>query len=190
MKRIITSRPARLVAALTAGAAVAVAGLTGTFAAWQSQVEPPASTFQAGQVNITSAGSVSAIFDLEDMMPGDSVARCINITNSGSEQLDFVDLSGQVTDSGLADNLQMTVETGSGAVGGAGYSCTSFTGATSLIATSALAAFPTDAAPAQISDLAAGQSRSYRITAALPAGTPDDAQGDSAELLLTWKASS
>lgn len=94
------------------------------------------------------------------------------------------------TTNGLATNLNLTVEEGTG---GTFSSCAGFTGGTSIYS-GTLASFGTTKtgfatgvgswAPTGT----ASETKSYRITYTLSSSTPDTAQGGTAALGFTWES--
>ena len=83
------------------------------------------------------------------------------------------------------------VDRGTGAGGGATFSCTGFASVTPNVVTGALSAFPTSASPVNdATGWAPAAVKSYRFTVTLPSGAAQSAQGLNATLAVTWTASS
>lgn len=131
------------------------------------------------------------MFTLANMAPGDTATKCINVSNAGTLAFANLALSGTVGGTGLASELQVVADRGTGATGGASASCSGFTQTTAGIVTGAMSDFPTAAAP--VDDAAgwsAAASKSYRFMVTLPTSAPGTAQGKDATLGITWDASS
>lgn len=178
-----------LFAALAALVVVAMVTMEGSRAAFNAQTSNGTNTFAAGTVTISDDDANSVMFTLPAMVPTVPVTRCINVTYTGSVTAD-VRLYGSVGGTGLAPYLTTVIEIGTGAAGGATFSCTGFTGPTTLH-NDTLAAFAT-----ANTNYATGltgftgatnpTTRSYRFTVTL---TDDDAaQGLTANATLTWES--
>jgi len=89
-------------------------------------------SFATGTVHLALGSPGSVQFDVSNLKPGDSDARCVNVTYSGSltAQVRFyvsaLTSSGGDYSHGAADYLRFTVTEGSGAAAGAGGDCTGF----------------------------------------------------------------
>jgi hypothetical protein len=183
--------------------AVACAVLVATFlvlsvsrAAFIGTTSNEGNSLTSGTITLTDDDSGSTMFTVSNMMPGDSEVRCIVVTYSGVDaDPSAVELySGGFTDSGdFASYLNLTVEEGTG---GAFGDCSGFTAENTIESGGTLAAF--DAAH---TDYASGvgvwdpastpESKTYRFTIELDAGTPDTEQGESVTaLIFTWEVQS
>lgn len=185
----------KIISSLAALAVIVGAGSYGTFAAFSETASVNGNSFTAGTLDISDGGTTSAIFTLTGLRPGDAaVQKCVRVVNSGS--LSFGSLKFYGVQSGvLAGYLQVQVERGTGATGGATADCTGFTGGSVIVANGLLSAFPTSASPidegVDPTGWGAGQSKSYRITAQLPSSvTASAAEGATASLTLHWDATS
>ena len=184
-------RSGRVVVSAVAVAAILGAGAYGTYSAFTDTTTNDGNTFAAGTIDITDDDAGNAMFTVGAMKPGDSVTRCINVSNAGSLPFSNVALSGTVGGTGLATALQVVVDRGTGATGGATSSCTNFAQVTAGIVSGALSAFPTTGAP--VNDTPGwtpSAVKSYRFTVTLPTSAPDTAQGANATLSVSWQASS
>jgi hypothetical protein len=161
-------------------------------AAFTASTDNGSNTWSSGTVAISDDDSSSVMFQATGLKPGDTGIKCINVTYSGT-------LAGAVrlyvtSPSGtLGQYLDLTVEEGTGATGGATLSCSGFTATSTLSAGGAtLATFasahtdfgsgvsswaPTGAAP---------EARSYRVTYTLQ--DTNSAMGKSAAATFTWEA--
>jgi predicted ribosomally synthesized peptide with SipW-like signal peptide len=186
---------AKIIASIGALAVIVGAGSYGTFAAFSDTASNSGNAFSAGTLNISDGGTTSAMFSLSGLRPGDSaVQKCITVSNSGTLSFGSLKFYGTVTGT-LAGYLEIQVERGTGAAGGATASCTGFTGGSTIVTNRLLNTFPTSASPvdegANPSGWGAGQSKSYRVTVQLPSSvTASAAEGASANLTLNWDATS
>jgi len=158
-------------------------------AAFFDITENTGNTFAAGDVVLTDDDSNAAMFTVSDMAPGDSAIKCIAVTYEGSltpADIEMYVLAGDLTGTGLADYLDLTVELGTG---GSFADCTGFSGAT--VYTGELGAF----AAANV-DFASGtgswtaaatnDARTYRFTFTLQ--DENAAQGLGSGVTFTWEA--
>lgn len=181
----------RVVASALALAVIAGVGLYGTLSVFTDTTGNSGNTFAAGTVVITDDDAGSAAFAIDGMRPGDSATRCVNVVNAGSMTFSNVAFSGTPGGNGLAGELTVDVDRGTGATGGPTASCAGFTAVTDDIVGGRLSDFPTIGAPV---DDPVGWTpaarKSYRVVVALPADTPNSAQGRTATLDIRWDASS
>ena len=195
------SRPERgaLAPAAAIGAALLVVALmvvSASRAPFTASTDNPANSLAAGTVTLTDDDSGSAMFSVPDMVPGQTEARCILVSYSGTvaDPAPVKLYSGGYTDSGnFADYLNVTIEEGSGATSG---DCSGFVSENTIASGGDLAAF--DGAS---TDYATGvgvwdpastpESKAYRITLQLDPATPDAQQGESVgALVFTWEVQS
>jgi hypothetical protein len=167
---------------LVAGVLSALAALA-TFSAFSSATDNPGNSVAAGTVVLGSNGTGSAAYTLANAKPGStSTPYCITVNYTGSLDAD-VKLYTPSTIGALGTYANLKVETGS--QGTPNTNCTGFTadgGAALFDAT--LNTLPTsyatgvlDSGPAAATKWVNGNSVTYRITASLPAGTGNGAQG-------------
>ena len=181
----------RLAASAAALSVIVGAGAYGTYSAFTDTTDNTGNTFAAGTIDITDDDAGTSMFTLSGMLPGSTATRCINVSNAGTSPFANVALSGAVGGTGLATSLQVVVDRGTGAGGGATFSCTGFASVTPNLVTGALSAFPTSGAPVNdATGWAPGAVKSYRFTVTLPVAAPQTAQGLNATLAVTWTASS
>jgi len=187
---------ARLGAVVLAFALVSVLVATGSRAAFIGTTDNTGNSLSAGTVDLVDDDSVTVLFNVSNMKPGDSSVNCIVVTYQGS----IVDpaavklYSSGFTDSAdLANWLNITIEEGTG---GSFGSCGGFSNENTIETGGDLIAFDTTH-----SDYASGagvwdpsstpESKTYRITFALDAATPDSEEGASVTVLgFTWEVQS
>ena len=184
----------KLVAAAAVPAALLASGglvWSASYSAFSATTSNPTNNWTAGTVALSDNDSETALFTATNLKPGATAARCITVTSSGS-LASTVKLYGTdyATTNNLAANLNLKVEEGSGSTGA---DCAGFTAAGSAIFDGTLTSFATTktsfATGAGTWAPAAGtQTKSYRVTYALSANTPDSAQGGTARVGLTWEA--
>lgn len=187
MSRILSLRILLSVAALSVFGAV---GAWGTYSAFTDTTGTSGSTFSSGTVRITDDDAGSSLFSLTGLIPGLVNIKCINVTNAGDVPFSNVALSASTTGT-LGGALQVTIDKGTGATGGAAGSCTNFVQGTAGIVSGLLNALPTSGSPANdASTWNPGDVRSYRITVKVDPLAGNTFQGKTAGLDLTWTASS
>jgi hypothetical protein len=179
---------ASIPAALLASAAMVYGA---SYSAFSSTTSNPTNNWAAGTVQLADDDSSVAMFNASGLKPGSTGSKCIAVTSTGS-LASTVKLYGSSysTTNGLASNLNLTVEEGTGATFG---SCASFV-SSSTIYSGTLANFGTTK-----TSFATGvgswaptgsgsDTKAYRFVYTLSASTPDTAQGGSAALGFTWEA--
>jgi predicted ribosomally synthesized peptide with SipW-like signal peptide len=171
--------------------------VTGSRAAFTDTTENTGNAFAAGTVELVDDdGGVTAMFNVANMAPGDSVTDCILVTYQGSnsDPAAVKLYSGGYTDSGdFADYLNVTIDEGSpGAFGNCGTFAPDDTIETGGTLAEFDAAHTDYANGAGVWDPASTpESKTYRFTVALDAATPDAEQGESVTALaFTWEVQS
>lgn len=183
---------------LIAGAAIPAAVLASggmvwasSYSAFSATTANPTSNWASGTVALSDDDSNTAMFTGANLKPGSTGVKCIAVTSTGS-LASSVKLYGTsyATTNGLADNIALKVEQGTGATTA---SCAGFTGA-STIFDSTLSSFGTTKtsfatgvgtwAPTGT----ASEVKSFRVTYTVNANTPDSAQGGTAALGFTWES--
>lgn len=183
---------------LVAGAAVPLAVVASGAMIWQSSYSAfsataasPTNNWSAGTVALVDDDNNTAMFTATNLKPGATAVKCIAVTSTGSLAA-TVKLYGTsyATTNGLADNINLKVEQGTGATTA---SCAGFTGASTLF-DSTLSSFGTTKtsfatglgtwAPTG----AASETKAFRVTYVLNANTPDSAQGGTAAVGFTWES--
>lgn len=160
-------------------------------AAFTASTDNGSNTWSSGTVTISDDDSSSVMYNATNIKPGSVGIKCINVTYSGS-------LAGAVrlyaTASGtLGQYLDVTIEEGSGAAGGATLSCTGFTSASTLTSGGeTLDSFATahtdwtNGVSSWAPTGASSETKSYRVTVALQ--DTNSAQNKSASATFTWEA--
>lgn len=189
-----TRRSSRIATAIALPAAVVAAGVlvsTSSYAAFSDTTSNEQNTWRAGTVQLADDDAGRALFTVPNAKPGDGGANCIAVTSTGS-------LASQVrlyaTDrsstAGLADNLVLTVEQGSGGGYGTcnGFAAektvydgrlTGFADAHSSFANGAATWSPTGGG---------SETRTFRISWKLVDDAPDSVQGGTASTSFVWEA--
>lgn len=169
--------------------------LTASRAAFSDTTSNTGNSFSTGTVDLLDDDSGSALFALSNMVPGDSITRCIEVTYQGTvaDPGPVRFYSGGYTDSAaLATHLDLLVEEGSGGDFG---SCAGFAAA-ATIESDNLVGFDTAhtsyaSGAGTWNPSATPDSRTYRITVTLASAAPDSAQGQSvADLVFVWEVQS
>jgi hypothetical protein len=183
---------------LVVGTTVPLAILASGALVWQSSYSAfsattanPTNNWSAGTVALSDDDSNTAMFTASNLKPGATGTKCIAVTSTGS-LASTVKLYGTsyATTNGLAANINLKVEEGTGATSS---SCTGFTGGTTLYdgAMSTFGTTRTSFATGVSSWAPTGsgsETKAYRITYALSSSTPDTAQGGTAALGFTWES--
>lgn len=181
-----------IVSLALAGAAASVAGL-GTFATFTSSTSA-SNGISSGTVKV-ELGAVGPANRLTvgatGLVPGDSLQRAVDLSNTGSESLASVVLSTSASPSSLLDTdaangLQIAIDKCSVAWTESAppytYSCSGST--TSVLASRA--AIGSNLALAGLSSLAPGAADRLRVTVSLPASAPNSMQGLSSSIAYTF----
>jgi hypothetical protein len=118
--------------------------------------------------SLDSSAQTAPLFDLRDMIPGDRATRCIALTASGGStpRLDL----GQTVEGDLAPLLELTIERGDAPTPAAAGSCDGFA-PRATVYEGPMTGFSAGTDP---EELAAGASRTYRLTVELPQDAPLD----------------
>jgi hypothetical protein len=161
-------------------------------AAFSGEVRNEGNAFETGSLALDT-DIATAMFDVENMVPGQTETRCVNVTYEGS----IADPSGVklysagYDDSGtLGSWLNITIEEGSGATNTA---CAGFTASGTIRSAVTLAAFDTGH-----TDYSNGvgswdpsgtpETISYRFVVTLASNTPPEQEGASVTGFgLTWE---
>lgn len=169
---------------LTSGLVLGVSAAA--FTGWVGQ---PNNSWNAGTMALVS-DKATAQFVANDVVPGYTESHCITITSNSTvtSTLQFYASESNIIGN-LGDYMNMTVEAGSGGTDGAN-SCTGFVSEETLFngtVTALNAAHGTVEQAATVTKpLAANGSQQFKITAALPANTPNSAQGTAFNLDFNW----
>ena len=182
---------------LVAGAAVPLALLAGGGMVWQSSYSAfsattasPTNNWTSGSVALADDDSNTALFNATNLKPGATASKCIVVTSSGT-LASTVKLYGTsyATTKSLADSINLKVEEGTG---GSFSNCTGFTAGSTVFdgSASSFGNNKTDFASGvgTWAPAAGTVTKTYKVTYALSASTPDSAQGGSAALGFTWES--
>jgi predicted ribosomally synthesized peptide with SipW-like signal peptide len=188
-----TNRIVSIVAAVVSLVVVSLLVTRASNAAFTDTTESSNNSFSAGSIDLVDDDADVAMFTVSDLVPGDDVQECIEVTYQGSvADPTGVELySGGLVDSGLAPHLDVVIEEGAG---GDSASCAGFTSSSTAF-TGTLTAFDSthDTYATGVGSWdpsGTPESRTYRVTVTLGNDTPNSAQGDDAEVAFTWEAQS
>lgn len=169
--------------------------LTVSRAAFFDTTENVGNYLNAGSVVLTDDDALAVMFEVDDMVPGQEAIHCIAVTYEGTiaDPGPVVVYSGGYADTGvLADNLNLTIEEGTG---GSFADCTGFTG-TAIETGGTLADFDT-----AHTDYATGagtwdpavtpETQVYQVTLELDENADNAVQGDAVtDLEFIWEVQS
>jgi hypothetical protein len=182
-----------LVVGMIAAAAIVWQASYSAFTATTSNSD---NSWTTGTVQLSNnADSGKAMFDVTDLAPGESGSRCITVTYDGS-LASTVKLYGSEYrgDKALGQNLQLTVEQGTG---GSSGSCTDFTAdRTEPIVDDTLADFVDAHAnfgsgAGSWSPTGSGsESMTFKFSCALPSDVSQNVQGETTKVDFIWEARS
>ena len=168
---------------------VAVITFAGTRAVFSDTTANSGNSFATADIELTDNDSGSALFAVSDMFPGDTAVGCIDVTYTGpaGKATNGVNIyvSGYTDSASLGDDLNVTVEEGSGA---AGFDdCTGFTSSATIATSVALSSFGTDYGTGYGTwTPSSSGTTSYRITVELDSSST--AEGESVTALeFTWE---
>lgn len=170
--------------------AVGVAGLafTTTSAAFSGTTENTGNSFDAATVVLTDDDGGAAMFAVADMIPGDVVSDCIEITYEGTTT-DLSDLRVYGTSAGnLVADLDLTISHD-----GAGSTCQATKPATvTSVYTGDLGSLGADFASGTSGFVPTAQNETvaYYFDIELDAATANSQQGESATADFTWEVRS
>ncbi len=184
--------------ALAAAASLALVStmvLRTTDAAFSAQTVNSANEFDFATIALADNDNGTVMFDVADMVPEDSITKCIRVTYTGSVDVDVNVWSSDITDGdSVAQHLDMTIEEGVAASGALGVlTCDTFVADGAAIFTNTLDAFATTnvAHGSGVGTWAPSTTgtKDYRIVVTLGSDTPDSAQGGSVTSVeFTWEA--
>lgn len=194
--RTAGSTKVQAIAALAAVVFVSTVIMQTSRAAFTATTDNTTNNFAGGTLALADDDTGSALFNVSDLVPGDSVQRCITVTYTGSITASIGDVrlySSGYTDTGnFADYLDLVIDQGTG---GSYADCTGFTLGSNLV-TSTLTAFDTASSNyatgvSAFTPSTSPEARTYRVTATLNAATPDAEQGETVTgLVFTWEIQS
>lgn len=85
---------------------------TSSYAAFSAQTENAANSWSAGTVTLTDDDQGQALFDVDDLVPGDQGSDVITVTATTSKQSTVKLFTKDSADDRLAEHLHLTVERG------------------------------------------------------------------------------
>lgn len=170
--------------------------VTSSIAAFTDTTSSTGNSFSTGTIDLIDDDLAAAMFSVTNLIPGQSVTDCIEVTYQGSvaDPAAVKVYSGGYTDSGdLGTYLNVTIEEGTGGTFG---DCTGFSLENAIESGGTLADFDTAhtnyATGAGVWDPSATpESKTYRVTVGLDAAAPDSEQGESVTAMtITWEVQS
>ena len=173
--------------AIVSALGVGALAYTSTNAAFTGTTENGSNAFEAATVTLTDDDGGSATFNIDNMVPGDTVSDCILVTYTGSSD-DLGDLKLYGASSGdLADDLILQVRHGAKNTGCASPAPT--TGLTDVYASALLTSLGQDYANGEtgLTPDNTNDAVPYYFDITLNPSTPNSAQGDTAEVAFTWE---
>lgn len=159
-------------------------------AAFTASTSNVADSWTAGTVALADDDTGTAMFAATNLRPGSVGQKCIKLTYNGSLSGN-VKLYGSAVSGALAPYVDLVVEEGAGGDFG---TCTGFTPSGTAF-TGTLASFGTGktdfaSGVGAFAPSGPGQSKTYRLSYTVNAGTPDTAQGATAAATFNWQAAS
>ena len=192
----MNKREKGLLSLLLIGVLGTVAGL-GVFGAFSSTTSNPNNEFAAGTVAISDNDSNTAMYNVSNQKPGDSVTRCIRVTYTGSLASN-VRLYTTSTIGALGPHVNLTVTPGTMPVETAYPDCRGFEGDKDPIYDGTLSGFAAahDSYANGVVDFpesntswATNDTVVYQFTVAMSASAPDTVQGaTTGQHTYTWEA--
>ena len=151
----------------------------------------PADTFATGSVGLTDNDLGSALFSVSNMKPGDSAAKCIRVTYTGTLASSVKVYGAGLTVSGgaLGDWLNIQIEQGTNSSSTAG-TCGTFSGATTVFANAAVNTLGTTwgTGSGNWTPSSNPTTMDYRITYTLSGSAPNSTMSQNLSLTFTWEA--
>jgi hypothetical protein len=155
--------------------------MTVSRAAFTAETDNAANSWAAGQLQLDNDSPGTALFNIDNIAPGDAGSNCIEIIHSGVDA--NIVLSGIATGgTGLQDLLNVTVTRFAGGACDSGSSFTVYNGT--------LSAFGGDTSDPSWDTSVLGSTQHYKIAWTLPIGTDNAAQGATGLARFTWTATS
>ncbi|QOD05793.1 hypothetical protein [Pseudarthrobacter sp. BIM B-2242] len=159
-------------------------------AAFTGSYENQGNSWTAGSVSLTGSKATAA-FTASNIAPGYTESHCITVTSNASLQTALSFYGTQKSNvNQLAENLQVTVATGSGGVDGS-TACTGFTSEQSVFNGTLAALGATNGSAATAIPItkpmpANGGAQQFMITVSLPTSTGNAQQSGSASMDFGW----
>jgi hypothetical protein len=190
----ITTRQSRLAAWIALPLAVVASGAviaTASYAAFSASTDNAGNSWRTGAVALQDDDQGLALFDVADLVPGDTGSNCITVT-ADTSKASTVKLftADNLDEDAVAQHLGMTVERGALGTGG---DCSTFT-ASSTVHDGTLASLATATSFATGLDSwtpsTGTDAATYRFSYELDPATPNTAQGAAAGTTFVWEAQS
>lgn len=190
----ISARRGRIAAWIAVPLAVVASGAvigTASYAAFSATTDNAGNTWRAGALQLTDDDKGAALFDVADLMPGDTGSKVITVTATSSKAASVHLYTDDDQDAdGLGDHLTMQVERGALSTPGDESSFTPtktvYTGdLAGLLAADSFADGVDDWQPA-----AGTQAASYRFSYTLATDAPNTVQGALAGTTFVWESQS
>ncbi len=172
---VVAEKPARSrkrILLPLAGLAVAAAIAVGSGADFVSNSVNAANAYSTGTLEQTNSKSGSAIFDLSNLKPGDTVNGKVTIKNSGTLAADFTLTEDAVNGFATKSNLTLVVTQ-------TGVSTPVWTGTFGALTTSG---------PLSLGTFAAGEAREYTFSVTLAQSATNAEQGKTASASYSWNS--
>ncbi|GAT71789.1 hypothetical protein MHM582_0253 [Microbacterium sp. HM58-2] len=155
-----------------AGLAVAAAVAVGSGADFVSNSVNAANAYSTGTLEQTNSKSGSAIFDLSNLKPGDTVNGKVTIKNSGTLAADFTLTEDAVNGFATKSNLTLVVTQ-------TGVSTPVWSGTFGALTTSG---------PLSLGTFTAGEAREYTFSVTLAQSATNAEQGKTATASYSWNS--
>lgn len=163
---------------------------TSSYAAFSATTENAANSWKAGVVELTDDDQGTALFDVDDLVPGDTGSNVITVTAKTSKPSTVQLYTKDSTDAQLAQHLDLTVERGHLTTPGDEDTFV----ADDTLSTGTLAdlqaATSFGVGIGAWTPAAGEESASYRFSYELDAATPNTSQGAEAGTTFVWEAQS
>ena len=194
-----TVRARRFIGLAAAPLAIVVAGLLvwqGSSAAFTAETRNVGSNWATGSVSLTDDDLGAAAFQISNLTPGQTGSKCITVTSTSSTAGVVKLYVARVGAQGLENNITVSTEIGTG---GSFGSCTGFVPEGAALPALSLAVagaqysnYATGVLPWTTAGVAAGESKSYRVTWVFQTGgltqaAIDALQGKSASADVVWE---
>jgi hypothetical protein len=162
-------------------------GSGGTYSAFSSTTKNNGSGFSAGTVHLTDNDGGAVMFNVSGMKPTDAArTSCITVTYDGSLDANVKLYASAVSNSGVEQYINVTVDTGTTT---SGYGdCTGFTKISTLYS-GTLASYPATYASGLAepgNPWTTGEAHAYRVTVSVQNNAA--AQGKTATVAFAWEA--
>jgi hypothetical protein len=191
-------RTRRIITLSSAPVAVVLAGLMvwqGTNAAFSADTRNIGNSWETGSVAISDDDAGGAMFQIQNVVPGQIGSKCIRVTATSSVPGLVKLYSADLAADGLQDYVKITVVQGTG---GSFADCTSFVAGateasqslTSLAATHS--SYDTGILPWVTAGVTSGESKTYKFSWVFDVGAMDQAgidalQGKATSINLEWE---